>query len=74
MGRFIKRTLPPEFHLAPADYEKKEEVDVEWILTTGETGVPELAKIPEYKKKLKQYLTEHKFLGASLRNNIVNVL
>ena len=63
-----------KFHLAPADYEKKEEVDVEWILTTGGTGVPELAKIPEYKEKLKQYLTEHKFLGVSLRNNIVKVL
>ena len=63
-----------KFHLAPADYDKKENVDVEWILATGGEGVPELAKIPEYKEKLKQYLIEHKFLGASLRNNIVNVL
>lgn len=62
------------FFLAPKEYDKKEIVDVEWILTTGEDGMIELAKIPEYKEKLKQYLTEHKFLTVSLRNRIVNVL
>lgn len=74
IDKFAESNECLKFHLAPADYEKKTEVDVEWILTTGGTGVPELAKIPEYKEKLKQYLTEHKFLGVSLRNNIVNAL
>ena len=62
------------FFLAPAEYDKKEEVSVEWILTTGSEGVPELAKIPEYKEKLKQYLVDKKYLNTMLRNNIVKVL
>ena len=63
-----------KFHLDPSGYEKKEEVNVEWILTLGEYGIPELAKIPEYKKKLKQYLIDNPFLHHSLRNKIINVL
>lgn len=74
IDKFAEGNECMKFYLAPADYEKKEEVDVEWILITGGAGVPELAKIPEYKEKLKQYLTEHKFLEVPLRNNIVSVL
>ena len=63
-----------KFFMAPKEYDKKGEVDVEWILTTGGEGVPELAKIPEYKEKLKQYLVDKKYLNTMLRNNIVKVL
>lgn len=63
-----------KFHLDPSGYEKKEDVNVEWILTMGDYGVPELAKIPEYKKILKQYLIDKRFLNHHLRNKIINVL
>ena len=63
-----------KFHLDPSGYEKKEEVNVEWILTMGDYGVPELAKISEYKKILKQYLIDKRFLNHHLRNKIINVL
>ena len=63
-----------KFFMAPIEYDKKENIDVEWILTTGGEGVPELAKIPEYKEKLKKYLVDNKYLNAKTRNNIVNVL
>jgi hypothetical protein len=63
-----------KFFLAPIEYDKKENVDVKWILTTGGEGVPELAKIPEYKEILKKYLVDNKYLSAKTRNNIVSVL
>lgn len=63
-----------KFFLAPIEYDKKENVDAEWILTTGGKGVPELAKIPEYKEILKKYLVDNKYLSAKTRNNIVSVL
>ena len=63
-----------KFFLAPIEYDKKGSVDVEWILITGGEGVPELAKIPEYKEKLKKYLVDNKYLNEKLRNNIVKVL
>ncbi len=63
-----------KFHLDPSGYDKKEEVNVEWILTMGDYGVPELAKIPEYKKILKQYLIDKRFMNHHLRNKIINVL
>jgi hypothetical protein len=63
-----------KFHLSPSEYEPKENVDVQWILRYGGEGVPELAKIPEYKQKLKQYLVEKPFIDVSLRNAIINVL
>ena len=63
-----------KFYLSPLDYDKKEQVNVEWILTTGDEGVPALVKIPEYKEKLKQYIYDDKFMDHNLRNKIVNVL
>ena len=63
-----------KFFLNPEEYENKNEVDVEWILTTRGEGVPKLATIPEYKAKLKQYLIDNKFLRTEIRNNIVSVL
>ena len=63
-----------KFFLAPIEYDKKENVDVEWILTTGGEWIPELAKIPEYKEKLKHYLVGNKYLSEKIRYNIVNVL
>ena len=61
-----------KFFLAPIEYDKTENVDVERILTTGGEGVPELAKIPEYKKKLKHYLVGNKYLSEKIRYNIVH--
>lgn len=74
IDEIAKKNKCMKFFLAPTEYNKKAEVDIEWILTTGGEGVPELAKIPEYKEKLKQYLIEQKYLSERIRNNIVRVL
>ena len=63
-----------KFHISPSVYEPKEKVDVQWILRLGGEGVPELAKIPEYKEKLKQYLVKKEYINVSLRNEIIKVL
>lgn len=62
------------FFKNPFEYKKKGEVDAEWILTTGNDGVPQLAKIPEYKEILKQYLENHPFISHKRRMMIINVL
>ena len=63
-----------EFFLNPFEYDKKEQVSAEWILTTGTDGVSQLAKVPEYKEILKQYLSDHPFLNHQQRMMVINVL
>ena len=63
-----------EFFLNPFEYDKKEQVSAEWILTTGTDGVSQLAKVREYKEILKQYLSDHPFLNHHQRMMVINVL
>lgn len=63
-----------KFYLSPLEYEKKEQVDADWIVYTNKDFVSSMAKIPEYKEILKKYLIENKFLSSHFRNKILQVL
>ncbi len=62
------------FYLNPADYDKKNQVEPEWIIYTTKEFMAEYSQIPEYKQILKKYLIDKKYLPSNDRNWIVKAL